>query len=113
MLRVIRSFARWSQVHFYLHNPCLAYWGDVKKPKTAEELIAIQGDNALLNQWGRAGRDFVAGLITEQNQYDKVDEANYAEPLTKPLRLLPQIQSDILNRREPHVIFPEFSNPAE
>ena len=110
VLRVIRSFARWSQVHFYLHNPCLAYWGDVKNPKSAEELIAIQGDNALLNQWGRAGRDFVAGLITEQNQYDKADDANYVVPSTKPPSLLSQIQADILNRREPHVIFPEFSN---
>ena len=109
VLRVIRSFARWSQVHFYLHNPCIAYWGDVQKPKTAEELIALQGDNTLLNQCGRAGRDFVAGLIAEQSAYDRVDDANYVEPQSESLSLLHQIQTDILYRREPIATFPTFT----
>jgi exodeoxyribonuclease V gamma subunit len=110
VLRVIRSFARWSQVHFYLHNPCFAYWGDVQKPKTAEELIAIQGDNALLNQWGRAGRDFVASLISEQSPYDKTDDADYIAPQSESPSLLHQIQTDFLYRREPIATFPTFTN---
>lgn len=113
VLRVLRSLARWSQVHFYLHNPCLAYWGDVQNPKTAEQLIAIQGDNALLNQWGFAGRDFVAGLISEQGQYDKADQAIYKAPQNEMPSLLHQIQTDILYRKQPDVAFPEFSTKLQ
>ncbi|MBP6309713.1 MAG: exodeoxyribonuclease V subunit gamma [Arenimonas sp.] len=113
VLRVLRSLARWSQVHFYLHNPCLAYWGDVQKPQNAEQLIALQGDNALLNQCGRAGRDFVANLLSEQSPFDIEDHADYQEFDTAPnmpaLSLLQQLQSDILQRQSASIQFPAFS----
>lgn len=109
VLRILRSFGQWSEVHFFLHNPCLAYWGDVKPAQSGQELIELRFDNALLNQCGRAGRDFVASLLSEQSAFDIDDRPNYQEYGAGALPLLKQIQQDVLHRQAAEQKYPAFA----
>ncbi len=109
VLRILRSFGQWSEVHFFLHNPCLAYWGDVQPAQSGQDLIELRFDNALLNQWGRAGRDFVASLLSEQTAFDINEQPNYQEYGDGALTLLQQIQHDLLHRQAAEQKFPAFA----
>lgn len=113
MLQLLRSFGQWSQVHFFLHNPCHAYWGDVQQPITGQALLDLHFDNALLNQCGRAGRDFVASLLSEQSAFDIDDRPNYSEGNASALPLLKQIQHDILHRQAAEIKFPVYSHKVQ
>ena len=107
-LRVLQSFARWSEVHFFMHNPCKNYWGDIGRPKNSTEILALQGDNPLLNRWGFAGRDFVASLLSEQGADWAAEFAYYPPDSTDAPSLLQRVQSDVLERRAPAVCFEAF-----
>ena len=126
VLHVLQSFGRWSAVHFYLHNPCEAYWGDVKNPRSREEILAFQGDNPLLNQWGFAGRDFVASLLSEQSEQWAGEQDDYlpnsatADNLTTHNSthdlnrgLLHCIQDDVLYRNAPEISLASFSRDSD
>jgi len=108
-LRVIQSFARWSDVHFFMHNPCKNYWGDIGRPKKSADILALHGDNPLLNRWGFAGRDFVASLLSEQNAQWSAEFAYYPPDSTDRPSLLQRVQADVLERRAPSVCFDSFS----
>ncbi len=108
-LRILRSFGQWSEVHFFLHNPCLAYWGDVQQARSGQDLLDLRFDNALLNQCGWAGRDFVASLLSEQSTYDIGEQANYQAYGSGTLTLLNQIQQDVLHRQAAQLTFPDFT----
>ncbi|MBP6533877.1 MAG: exodeoxyribonuclease V subunit gamma [Arenimonas sp.] len=109
-LRVITSFARWSDVHFFMHNPCKNYWGDIGRPKNSADILALQGDNPLLNRWGFAGRDFVASLLSEQGTDWAAEFAYYPPASTAVPSLLQRVQTDVLERRAPSVCFDSFSS---
>lgn len=114
VLRVLQSFGRWSRVEFYLHNPCQAYWGDVRAAKSADDLLALHEDNPLLNQWGFAGRDFVASLLSDQTVEWLGEEGYYPETLDgSPQTVLQQLQADILNRAPPEPIWPDAATLAQ
>ncbi len=104
-LRVLQGFGRWSAVRFFLHNPCEAYWGDVRRPQSAEELLALPGDNPLLNRWGYAGRDFTAVLLSEQGVQWAGERGEYA-PADGP-GLLQRLQNDVLARAAPAPHYPD------
>ncbi len=105
-VRVLQSFGRWSAVRFFLHNPCESYWGDVHRPKSADDLLTQRDDNPLLNQWGAAGRDFTALLLSEQDAHWAGDCGHYAD--TPADTLLQRLQRDVLHRRAPA---PCYSGP--
>ncbi len=114
VLRVLQSFGRWSRVDFFLHNPCQAYWGDVRAAKNAEDILALHEDNPLLNQWGFAGRDFVASLLSDQTVEWLGEDGNYPEmPDEAPHTLLQRVQADILNRAPPEPIWPDATALAQ
>lgn len=104
-LHVLQSFGRWSAVRFFLHNPCEAYWGDVRQPKSAEDLLRMQGDNPLLNQWGAAGRDFTAVLLSEQSVHWLGERGEYTA--AQGPGLLQRLQNDVLTRTAPAPCYPD------
>lgn len=104
-LHVLQSFGRWSAVRFFLHNPCEAYWGDVRQPKSAEDLLALQGDNPLLQRWGYAGRDFTAVLLSEQGVQWSGERGEYA--VAEGGNLLQRLQNDVLTRTAPAPHYPD------
>ena len=106
-LHVLQSFGRWSAVRFFLHNPCEAYWGDVRQPKSAEDLLRMQGDNPLLNQWGAAGRDFTAVLLSEQSVHWAGERGEYLP--AEGGGLLQRLQDDLLTRAVP---VPRYADAA-
>jgi exodeoxyribonuclease V gamma subunit len=103
VLRVITIASRAATVHFYLPTPSRKYWGDLV---TLRERLADgsddpldAGENPLLAAWGRAGRDFIATLFSDEIVAPREIDA-YAEP--KPEGLLQRLQLDLLERRAPH-----------
>ena len=114
VLRVLQSFGRWSRVEFFLHNPCQAYWGDVRTAKNAEDLLALHEDNPLLNHWGFAGRDFVASLLSDQTVEWLGEDGNYPEAADDGSQtLLQRVQADILNRTPPEPTWPDAATLAQ
>jgi exodeoxyribonuclease V gamma subunit len=110
VLKVLQSFGRWCRVDFFLHNPCEAYWGDVQAPNSAEALLALREDNPLLNQWGFAGRDFVASLLSDQS-VEWVGEAAYYRE-SEDTSLLQRVQNDILTRSAPEPVYEDHAAMA-
>lgn len=104
-LHVLQSFGRWSAVRFFLHNPCEAFWGDVRQPKSADDLLRMQGDNPLLNQWGAAGRDFTAVLLSEQSTHWAGERGEYLP--AQGTDLLHRLQNDVLARAAPIPHYPD------
>ncbi len=102
VLGILQSFGRWIRVEFFLHNPCEAYWGDAGQRLTGPDILNTVDDNPLLNLWGYAGRDFVAGLLSEQHAAWLGEADYYRNPAhTGNPTLLQALQSDVLNREAP------------
>ena len=94
VLAVLQSLARWCRVDFYLHNPCREFWGDLARRNAA---MADPQDNALLQQWGQAGREFNNLLLSEQNAHWLGEQELYREHDT-PGTLLQAVQQSVLER---------------
>jgi len=113
VLRVVATQARVGELHFYMPSPTRSYWGDLQT--LAERLRAQQADpfagggeeNPLLQQWGEAGRDFVAVLGSYEVVHPSGEVAAYDDPETRPAddpasdTLLQRLQRDLLHRRAP------------
>ncbi|HVT32716.1 MAG TPA: exodeoxyribonuclease V subunit gamma [Rhodanobacteraceae bacterium] len=108
VLRVMTIASRASTVHFYLPTPSRKYWGDLvtRRERLAGDAKDGLGEprfeddeNPLLAAWGRAGRDFVATLFSDEIVAPREVEA-YAEP--KARGVLQRLQLDVLERRAPH-----------
>ncbi len=113
VLRVVATQARVGELHFYMPSPTRSYWGDLQT--LAERLRAQQADpfagsgeeNPLLQQWGEAGRDFVAVLGGYEVVHPSGEVAAYDDPETRPTdtpasdNLLQRLQRDLLHRRAP------------
>lgn len=104
VLRVLAASARASTLHFYLPMPTRRYWGDLRSLRerlAAHDPEPLPADeNPLLAQWGRAGRDFVATLFSDETLAVRDVEA-YAEP-DPALGLLQWLKRDLLQRQAPH-----------
>jgi exodeoxyribonuclease V gamma subunit len=102
VVRILQSFGRWIRVEFFLHNPCEAYWGDSGQKRSASDVMAMAFDNPLLDQWGYAGRDFVASLLSEQSAEWLGEAEHYRRPPgdAEPT-LLQCLQDDVLSREAP------------
>lgn len=107
VLRVIATQARVGALHFYLPSPTREYWGDLQSQRAqlhnGVDPVAIAGDNALLRDWGAAGRDFMALLSGYRIVQPRVEIDAWPDPLdgVGALRdsLLHRMQSDLLRRR--------------
>lgn len=94
VLGVLQSLARWCRVDFHLHNPCREFWGDLARRNTA---MADPEDNALLQQWGQAGREFNALLLSEQSRHWLGEQELYREH-HPPKTVLQALQQSVLER---------------
>lgn len=106
VLRVLATSARASTLHFYLPMPTRRYWGDLRSLRerlAAHDPEPLPADeNPLLAQWGRAGRDFVATLFSDETLAVRDIEA-YVEP-DPSLGLLQWLKRDLLHRQAPTAV---------
>jgi len=105
VLRVLATSARASTLHFYLPMPTRRYWGDLRSLRerlAAHDPEPLPADeNPLLAQWGRAGRDFIATVFSDETLAVRDVEA-YTEP--DPAKgLLQWLKRDLLERQAPRV----------
>lgn len=103
-LAVLRHLADFTEVHLFVLNPSLAYWGDIVPQRSLARLQEAwrrrgrpdvselyETGNPLLAAWGRLGRDFQS-LLYEDNVPEELDA--YVEPAGE--RLLDLVQRDLL-----------------
>ncbi|WP_206060475.1 exodeoxyribonuclease V subunit gamma [Nitrincola alkalilacustris] len=122
-VEVLSAVANCSQVLLCVHNPCQHYWGDIVedrhlfKQAFARHTSKWSGEltdddlhlhaHPLLASWGKQGRDYIRLLDEhdQRHQYEPLFQGNqlsidlFEEPSTTSL--LAQLQSDILNLRNP------------
>ncbi|MBU0501104.1 MAG: exodeoxyribonuclease V subunit gamma [Gammaproteobacteria bacterium] len=106
-LAVWERLARATDIHLFVPNPSLAYWGDIESERTLARLRShwersgkpdvsayYSVGNALLASLGKVGRDFnelLQGLGAEEKELFREPEGT---------RLLHRVQGDILNLRD-------------
>ncbi len=86
ILEVLQALSKFSQVLFFVHNPCRHYWGDIvegremflnayrrtqkrKIPDNCDENSLHIYGNPLLAAWGKQGRDYIRLL----DEIDRVE----------------------------------------
>ncbi|WP_353573078.1 exodeoxyribonuclease V subunit gamma, partial [Candidatus Albibeggiatoa sp. nov. BB20] len=108
-IEVFTQLSQWTEIYFFLFNPCQEYWGDIVsdseiahqsvedgKPVAPETLYFEKG-NSLLASMGKLGRDFSKLLLELSDEQAKT----YAKFIEIPeSNLLSTIQADILHLRE-------------
>jgi len=106
-LEVLAELGKVIEIHVFLLNPCLEYWGHIvsdsdiayktakdKSKSTSVEASYYEKGNSLLASMGKMGRDFIDML----NDYDHISHDYYDNP--GEATLLACLQSDILELRE-------------
>jgi exodeoxyribonuclease V gamma subunit len=105
VLRVIATASKVGPLHFFLASPCKKYWGDVQniwsKTQRYSADVFAEEENPLLQQWGYAGRDFIATLFSNQHIQLHTDIEAYAEDIHKSL--LSTLKNDVLSRTPPTI----------
>ena len=101
-VQLLEQVAQYTDVHIYLMNPSLEYWGDIESEKRQRKQAAdVQAlttvGNPLLASWGRQGRDFIDQLIEANAETDTL--SLFVESCEHSL--LQRVQSDILHLRMP------------
>lgn len=114
-LPVMSALSQHVDIHFFVHNPCQYYWGDVLTPMQQLKLekalvdkgvsletaanVFLEG-NPLLASWGKLGRDYLSLLSdsadikeTQVSLFDEVMDASREEGEYTALKC---IQQDIL-----------------
>ena len=92
-MHVLSALGQVIDVHIYILNPCLHYWGDIQSRK--EQMAqGFQGpvDNELLASLGKQGRDYIDQFY--EAGYPCHDNHQFVE--ISPHNLLTRIQQDIL-----------------
>jgi exodeoxyribonuclease V gamma subunit len=98
-LEVFQLLSRYIDVHWFLFNPCEAFWADIKSPReiariesriSGGDAHAVTG-NSLLASLGQQGRDFFALLM---EHIDEPEEHYFEAPGDDCL--LHALQQDIL-----------------
>ncbi len=97
-IEMMAQVARHIDVHFFVMNPSMAYWGDIESDKrrlrrSLEEQNYITVGNPLLASWGRQGRDFIEVLRSLEPYPIETD--HFYEP--EASSMLQVVQHDILN----------------
>jgi len=110
VLRVIATAAKAGPLHFFLPSPSKKYWGDVssfrERLESPQTDIFEQEDNPLLQAWGRAGRDFIATLFSN-NTVELRGDVDVYVPNDKG-SLLARVKNDLLERQSPRVLDGDF-----
>ncbi len=52
-VQALEALSQHCHVHYFLHNPCREYWGDLCDPSVSSSVFG----NPLLSAWGKQGRD--------------------------------------------------------
>jgi len=106
-MRLLQRLAEYTEVHFFVLNPSLEYWGDSLSPKRFQQLkrrqrqlgqselpLSLHQGNPLLTAFGRQTRDFIQLLqqvpAGQEFSYYRDDEAQHC---------LGQIQDAIVHNR--------------
>ncbi|MFZ1343908.1 exodeoxyribonuclease V subunit gamma [Thiothrix eikelboomii] len=97
-IELIAKVAERVDIHFFIMNPSLHYWGDLESQKRRMRYQPIEQDyvsvgNPLLASWGVQGRDFIE-ILRNSEPYPQELE-NFFEPSANSL--LHIIQNDILH----------------
>ncbi|MFZ1388632.1 MAG: exodeoxyribonuclease V subunit gamma [Thiolinea sp.] len=97
-IELIAKVAERVDIHFFMMNPSIHYWGDIESNKrrirykpTEQDYVMV--GNPLLASWGIQGRDFIE-ILRNSEPYPQELE-NFLEPEIDSL--LQIIQNDILN----------------
>ncbi len=108
VLQALRHLAQFTDVHLFVLNPSLEYWGDLLSSKALARLREkwrerglpdlsgyFDAGNPLLASWGGLGRDFQRLLYAdnvpqEDEDFEPADES----------RLLGRLQNDMLSLRD-------------
>ncbi|MEO8002965.1 MAG: exodeoxyribonuclease V subunit gamma [Arenimonas sp.] len=110
VLRFIATAAKAGPLHFFLPSPSKKYWGDVsslrERLKNPQADVFEQADNPLLQAWGRAGRDFIATLFSN-NTVELRGDVDVYVPSDKNT-LLARVKNDLLERQSPSVLVGGF-----
>ncbi len=110
VLRVIATAAKAGPLHFFLPSPSKKYWGDVssfrERMKNRSKDVFEQEDNPLLQHWGRAGRDFIATLFSNNTVELRGDIDIYVP--SEKTSLLACVKNDLLERQSPRQLSGEF-----
>lgn len=110
VLRVIATAAKSGPLHFFLPSPSRKYWGDVgslrERLKSNAEQVFEREENPLLQAWGRAGRDFIATLFSN-NTVELRGDVDVYEP-SRENTLLARVKNDVLERQPPGVFDGDF-----
>jgi len=111
VLRIIATAAKAGPLHFFLPSPSRKYWGDVsslrERLKNPQSETFTDEDNPLLQAWGRAGRDFIATLFSNNTIELRGDIDAYA-PSNKG-SLLARVKNDLLERQAPSIVGNEIN----
>ncbi|MBT4838631.1 MAG: exodeoxyribonuclease V subunit gamma [Methylococcales bacterium] len=102
-LEVFNQISEQCDVHLFMLNPCLQFWGDIITKKSIVRIKQLRKlhcqsmslehysvGHPLLASMGQLGKDFQQQL----HQYDCLDQETYVEPTVT--NLLEYIQTDIL-----------------
>ncbi len=102
-LDIINAVSKYIDVHMFLLNPCMEFWGDIlperhilRKGSSLKEELHMEIGNPLLSSLGKLGRDFFDII----NEYDALVHENFKE--IEENSLLSYIQADILRLRNPY-----------
>ncbi|WP_119717481.1 exodeoxyribonuclease V subunit gamma [Cognatilysobacter tabacisoli] len=114
VLRVLATQARVGTLHLYVPSPSRDYWGDLQRVRAAGA-DAVTSENPLLQDWGAAGRDFMAVLGGYEVVHPDLELRADADPgdgggalLGSLLR---RLQSDLFQRRPPPPLAPTGDDP--
>lgn len=97
-IELIAKVAERVDIHFFMMNPSMHYWGDIESNKrrmrykpTEQDYVVV--GNPLLASWGIQGRDFIE-VIRNSDPYPQEFD-NFLEP--NATSMLQIVQHDILN----------------
>ncbi|KAG1682814.1 RecBCD enzyme subunit RecC [Nymphon striatum] len=104
-LRLLGELAKKIDIHLYIINPCMEYWGEVQSEKQlaklrlqlpVEKQAYYEVGNPLLASMGRQGREFLDQLL----DLPTAKELTHWQE-TEPKNLLQLFQNDVLNLVHP------------
>ncbi len=106
-IQILAALSKFTEISLFLMNPCREFWFDILSDReikrttdhygdriALEENLHAEKGNSLLASMGSMGRDFL-GMIYD---FEIQEVADFEDPHSR--KLLPKLQSDILNLTE-------------
>lgn len=97
-VQAITELARYTEVEWYVLNPCRQYWGDLVSERTAARLTddtlePVDVAHPLLASWGLQARDHLAEVLAHADAAGVIEQPMFIDPgvstlLTKLQRCL-------------------------